>query len=134
MSCQLLFNWSYRSTILFGNDVVTETDTALRLKASNGFNVCADLLKVLSGITTEDRSLFEISDVNRDGGQMMRKTSLKNTAYAGEVNPCQSLGVLTRNLLNCFGLGVDLSNAEVLVLKPREETGQDGTCERVLER
>ena len=49
---------------------------------------------------------------------MMRKTSLKNTAYAGEVNPCQSLGVLTRNLLNCFGLGVDLSNAEVLVLKP----------------
>ena len=48
----------------------------------------------------------------------MRKASLKNTTYAGEVNPCQSLGVLTRNLLNRFGLGVDLSNAEVLVFEP----------------
>ena len=48
---------------------------------------------------------------------MMRKTSLKNTTNAREINPSKSLWVLAGNLLNSFSLGVNLSDAEVLVLE-----------------
>ena len=50
----------------------------------------------------------------------MRQTSLQHATNIGEFNPCESLRVLARDLLDRFSLGIDLSDAEVLILEPIE--------------